>query len=250
MQSLRRTVAAQLWLSPESPSQSGSPLGFAVSSSSRAPGEFGSDVRQYNCFVNELCAAVAILNGAPIEALLSYEPPLQKSQKTIDFLLVLPGFPRQWVDVKTVDPEWRDDQKAEERRERALKHVPPNVSLVVDAASYHHMSATRARFLEYTLQFEEKIRLLSDAERGVYQLIFCGNGFSWRRDALEDFADFYLSGHHRSDDGLRDMESHVLKERGVAIDRSISGFCLLMRAYEDDGIRDFRCGVRGPVFDK
>ena len=61
-------------------------------------------------------------------------------------------------------------------------------------------------------------------------MAFCGNGFDWSRDELEDFVAFYSSGRHRSDDTFADIEAHAIREKGVTLARTISQFAYLERA--------------------
>ena len=61
--------------------------------------------------------------------------------------------------------------------------------------------------LEYSLELEQKI-----AEGGLttdntlFTLAFCGDGFYWHQDQLEDFVSFYYSGVHRADDPFSQVE--------------------------------------------
>jgi hypothetical protein len=48
--------------------------------------------------------------------------------------------------------------------------------------------ASRARFLEYTMAFEERLAVAKAIRPGPGVLVFCGNGFAWRRSNLEDWA--------------------------------------------------------------
>jgi hypothetical protein len=212
------------------------------------PGEPGFDIRQFNSLVNEMCVATLILAETPSEAKLHYEPGLASTAKTVDFLLVLEDGQKIWVDAKTVDPEWQDDDRAERHVETMQRHLPSNVHFVVNGPAYHHMQAARGRFLEYALEFEDKIRLLTPLEHGFYRMVYCGTGFSWHRSALEDFADFYRTGRHRADDGFRNMEAFYIQSNGLQLDRSINDICLVFRPTETEAVSEVRCSIKGPTF--
>ena len=60
-------------------------------------------------------------------------------------------------------------------------------------------------------------------------MMFCGNGFDWRQDELEDFAAFYFSGRHRVDDPFGEMERHSIAEKKVVFAGTITRFGYLER---------------------
>jgi hypothetical protein len=60
-------------------------------------------------------------------------------------------------------------------------------------------------------------------------LAFCGECFYWHEDELEDFASFYFPGTHRSDDPFSLAEGRRIRERGIPLARTISGFASMRR---------------------
>jgi len=205
------------------------------------------DFQQMNSFANELCAARAILDNCGQDAILQYEPQLTKTPKSIDFRVDYPDAKHVYIDVKTIDPEWIDDDNVRRRQERSEKHMPANVMLITDAAAHHQLTSSREKFLLYALELEEKIELLTDDERGQYRLLFCGNGTSWRRSDLEDFADFYRRNRHRDDDAFRAMEQYSMGQKGVQLKRTIDGLCFLFRYNLTSDIASIGVDVRGPI---
>lgn len=199
--------------------------------------------------VNELCVARCFLEETSIGSV-DYELRLGGTDKTIDFL-VCPtnGQARIFYDVKTIHPEERD---AWERYKRAKSQgwFTPNTELVLDkewmgGALAHELFACREKFLEYTLELEEKIRHVGDRDGTYFRMVFCGDGFQWRKDHLEDFAETYLTGHY-SWDHFATMEAYSLKDKGKSLDRSIHGFCYFQRSVRSSTVAAFVSDVRGP----
>ena len=207
-------------------------------------------VQDITSVVNELCIARLILTDKKVTSA-SYEPRLEGTAKTIDFLVCLVETEaRIFYDVKTVQPEERD---AWDRYERAKSKgwFTPHTKLELEQEGMggeiaHELFASREKFLDYTLELEAKIRSLPMQTLTYFRLIFCGDGFQWRRDHLEDFADFYFSGHSRADDYLGSMQAHYMAEKGIALDRSVHGFCYFFRKQPSTAGNAFRCDVRGP----
>lgn len=202
--------------------------------------------------VNELCIARLILNDKKVTAA-SYEPQLEGTGQSIDFLVFPAGSEaRIFYDVKTVQPEERD---AWDRYKRAqsMSRFALHTELCLEQKAMggeiaHELFASREKFLEYTIELEAKIRSFPKKALTYFRLIFCGNGHQWRRDQLEDFADFYFSGHCRADDALGPMQTHYMVEKGITLDRSIHGFCYFARKSPDTIVDAFQCTIRGPRF--
>lgn len=202
--------------------------------------------------VNEMCVAKWILerdDGAC--ASIEYEPKISGTDKSIDFLVRTAEGAAIYFDVKTVHPLSRD---AWDRFQRAKErgYFTKNTALILDSDFMggeiaHDFFASRQRFLEHTSEFETKITLVPDQEKRFFQMVFCGDGFRWRRDQLEDFVDFYLNQRHRRDDPFADMEAHYLDEQGIQLARNIHGFCYMERKQQSVVPATFVCGVRGPA---
>lgn len=200
--------------------------------------------------VNELCIAKLVLEDQNVTRA-EYEPQIEGADRTIDFLVhPATANARIFYDVKTIQPEERD---AWERYQRAMDEgrFTPNTELVLDrewmgGEIAHELFASREKFLEYTLELEAKIRQVAGGDQTYFRIVFCGDGFQWRRDHLEDFSDFYLAGRYRPDDSLGAMQAHYLRMKGITLDRSIHGFCYLQRARPSVTVAAFTCDVRGP----
>lgn len=202
--------------------------------------------------VNEMCIARLMVEDKTVSHV-SYEPTLEGSQKTIDFVVMYgEDDTRVCLDVKTVQPTEKDCWvKYEEFQEKEL--FTSGTRLVLDKDGMggqiaHERFASRARFLEYALELEGKIRAVNRAVYPCFHLVLCGNGVQWRRDHIEDFADFYFSGHPRADDPLGKMQAHHMKAQGIVFDRSIRGFCFLKRNPIALKPEAFICDIRGPMF--
>jgi hypothetical protein len=83
-------------------------------------------------------------------------------------------------------------------------------------------------------------------EKAPVRLLFCSNG-PWRKDALEDFADYYHTGEFRPDDWARNATARYLEDQQIVFARTLAGFSFLYSSWEKFGIRDFEIDVRGPT---
>jgi hypothetical protein len=184
---------------------------------------------------NELCIASAILaNPNPRIVRLDYEPPLPGCAKSIDFRAVAEDGTIFYVDVKTIRPvakdRWEQYEKGQEEQ-----WLPENVRVVLSkdwlgGEIWHSMFTARGRMLEYALELEAKIaqaKLGGDNSRLV--MAFCGAGFHWRCDELEDFVSFYFSGRHRADDPFSQAELKYMAEKKLGFARTINSFACMSR---------------------
>ncbi len=174
---------------------------------------------------NEQCIASAILaNPNPRIVRLDYEPPLPDCAKSIDLSRGRGG----WNDFFT----WtlrRSSPVAKDRWSNMKRHRKSNgfrrmCALCFPKIGWAARSGTRCLphvegMLEYALELEAKIaqaKLGGDNSRLV--MAFCGAGFHWRRDELEDFVSFYFTGRHRADDPFSQAELKYMTEKKL-------GFC-------------------------
>lgn len=200
--------------------------------------------------INEMCVAQIIVNDRANCQYLAYEPPIAATEQTIDFLVTLPTDRQVYFDVKSIQPSPTNSWERYERV-RAGGLFTENTELILNENQLggeiaHDYFATRQRFLEYTLEFEQKIENITNREALSFGLVFCGNGYNWHGDMLEDFADFYMSGKHRPDDLFGNMESYYIKENGITIAHSIDAFCYMERKTPATKPNVFRSGIRGP----
>jgi hypothetical protein len=201
---------------------------------------------------NEICVADTILaDPSTVEATLLYEPPLPNTDKTIDFVLREADGKCSLVDVKTIKPQPNDRW---DQYERAINEgwLPKNVQFLLQQERqggelWHAAFASRSRFLEYTLELEEKVAAASygDAARRRI-LMLCGEGFYWRQDELEDFVAYYRSGVHRGDDPFSLAEARYVEEKGLAFQRSVTSFGCLDRRQGDITPRRVNWHVQPP----
>lgn len=211
----------------------------------------GGDIRQLINDANELAAAAALLNILKLDDVLSYEPRLSATPKTIDFLVESKDGSRGWVDMKTVAPVWDDDETAWQRFADVAAGFPANVNLVVSRDSCGtaiggQMVNTRRSFVQRTIEVETKAALLTAQERGPVWLLFCSAG-EWRKDDLEDFADFYRTSKFREDDWARNEVAQYMAKKGLSFSRGLAGFCYLERRHDAVEASGLEFDVRGPA---
>jgi len=207
------------------------------------------NARQITETINELLIAKQFLQDE-FCASVEYEPPLDGSEKSIDFLFHTTEGKRIFYDVKTIHPEDRDRW---ERYQEATEEgrFTEGTQLILDKAwdggvLAHHRFASRQKFLEHTLELEEKIRHVPNRQDGTYfRMVFCGDGFRWRLDQLEDFADTYFR-RGSSWDHFAKMQAHHLSTHGLTLERTIESFCYFERRYLLSELTKFVCDVRVP----
>lgn len=188
---------------------------------------------------NELCVANRLLaNTDPVFSAVEYEPKIPGCAKTIDFRAQLTEGSVVYVDVKTIKPKATDRWN---QYQRALREdwFPDNVRVTLardwmGGEIWHGMFTARARMMEHTRALEAKIRegeLLND--HTCFVLMFCGDGYHWHKDWLEDFVSFYQRGRHRADDAFSIAESKDMEVKGIILDRTITRFgCMFRRQFE------------------
>lgn len=184
---------------------------------------------------NELCIASALLEMRdPLIAFLEYEPPLPDCARSIDFRATTDAGVTVYVDVKTINPI--DKDRSEQFKQAHVEsRFPKNVfvalsKLGLDGQLWHYMFAGRSSMLTYSLELEEKIadgKLFGNGS--LFVLAFCGNGFRWHEDELEDFVSYYYSGTHRKDDPFGKMEALSVEKKKLSIARTISRFACMHR---------------------
>lgn len=202
---------------------------------------------------NELCIAQWILGLENKCNQLIYEPPVKASsvsRKTIDFCASMENGQTVYFDVKTVQPDTIDRW---DKFEEAIKEdrFPKNVNMLLDEESFggeiwHDSSSSRGRMLEYAVELEEKINNYEITDKTYFVMVFCSDGFDWRLDELEDFADFYKTGHHNPDDPFRKMENYFIEKKQIKLQRNITAFCYLERPKAETKVAKLVCPVQGP----
>lgn len=168
---------------------------FTVACSAWKRGE-ATNTNRVTETVNELLVAKACLRDPQCKRI-EYEPRLVRTPKTsrpktIDFLFHTIEGGRIFYDVKTVHP---DRGGTWDRYEQAQREAwfPKNTTVDWDDAFAHDAFTSRSRFLEHTLDLEEKIRHAGlPSDRTYYRMVFCGDGFRWHRSELAAFADTYF----------------------------------------------------------
>src|SRR5262249_46226071 len=142
-----------------------------------------------------------------------------------------------YIEVKTVHPRTEDSEENLRKFEKRRELHPQNVHYIVSsswlgAAIYGNSFSSRSKFMEYTLEFEDKLVKAKEIRSGDGVLVFCGNGFAWHRDELEDFAHFYRTDQHRSDDPFSRMERHAIVSGEITLRRNITALGYLKRGHD------------------
>ena len=213
-----------------------------------------SFVNQIIEITNELCIAKWLLDPKNKCNELTYEPvssaKATASRKTIDFCAFMENGQTIYFDVKTIQPDTIDRW---DKFEEAIKEnrFPENVNMILDKESlggeiWHDSFSSRGRMLEYTVELEEKIRNYEIKDKTDFVMVFCGDGFDWRVDKLEDFADFYKTGRYNPDDPFREMESYSIKKKQIKLQENITAFYYLERPKTEIKIAKLICPVQGP----
>jgi hypothetical protein len=165
---------------------------------------------------------------------IEYEVITGKSKKSIDFKTSFTRNRVFYIDVKTVHPTNKDNW---EDFLKNIKYIDGEVHLDKDGLGgifWHNMRASRTKFINYTYEYEEKIKEHSCSECN-YFMMFCGNNFNWHKSELEDFVEFYLTGQFIAWDHFASMTKHYMSDKGIVFSKVIDNFSLLFRKeYQKD----------------
>jgi len=199
--------------------------------------------------VNEVILANLILNNNKFVCKsFTYESPYAKSSKTIDFTYCIAGGATILCDVKTIKPEMVDSW---EQFQNEKRNFPVNLHIELEqewmgGEIYHTMRSARSSMLQYTLECENKLVAYHTNNTMRCILMFCGNGFHWHLDELEDFADFYFTGKHNPDDQFSKMEDNFMKTKNIVFKNNIHRFGYFERKEYEADYRQIVCPVQGP----
>jgi len=184
---------------------------------------------------NELCIASEILASVDAHIVqLEYEPTLPGCAKSIDFRAVAADGAVFYVDVKTIMPSLKDRWEQFERAQKE-QWFAKNADVILDKTGlggelWHLMFTARGRMLEHSIELETKISEANlRAENTHFVMAFCGEGFHWSYDELEDFVSFYFSGRHRADDLFSQAELKYIAEKKLRLNRTITKFACMSR---------------------
>ena len=212
----------------------------------------GFSFRQVVNFGNEVAVAVGLLDHVTDLSTLQYEPRIPGVAKSLDFLLLNTRGDRAWVDVKTVAPQWIDDEPGWQRFLAFRRALPENTHFIASrefggAGLAGQAIKARWSFATRTLEVEQKAALIPEGMRGPVSLLLCSDYFAWHADDLEDFADLYRTGRFREDDWSRNELLRYMSEKNMSFSRALSGFHHLRRRHEEVDF-DLRFNMRGPSF--
>lgn len=200
--------------------------------------------------MNELAVAKVLLDDRHLAGPIRYEPDILPSGRRIDFVAIR-EVDWLYVEVKTIHPTAVDSQATWSRFLELRRHHPANVRIMLEQDGmggqiYANLVASRSKFLNYAIDFESRLQEAKGIVGGLGALVFCGTGFPWQLDALEDFADFYRLGNHRQDDVFAIMETHSMAQQGQVLLGNIDHISYLKRAVERPLLTEFKFSVRGP----
>ncbi|MDA0222807.1 MAG: hypothetical protein QNL16_04250 [Rhodobacterales bacterium] len=202
--------------------------------------------------INELATAKVLAEDQDLHGVISYELDLLPSGRKIDFVAERER-DNLYVEVKTVRPEALDNEETWARYLSLSAFHPNNVNFIVSEDGmggmiYANAFASRSKFLQYSLAFEKRLAEVQSVKAGPGVLVFCGTGFAWDVSDLEDFSDYYHSGHHREDDPFALMEQHEIDAKGIDIQRNISYFAFIKRHSSVADVQRVCFPVRGPTY--
>jgi hypothetical protein len=201
--------------------------------------------------VNEMAVARELAMDPHLSRAIAYEPAILPSGRKIDFVAERKD-DAVYIEVKTVRPQSGDEAKNWEVYQVRSRHHPANVHFIVGGdfpgTLYTNPYRSRAKFLDYALEFEQRLAEAKSLRMGPGVLVICGTGFQWTVDQLEDFADFYLDRAHRTDDAFAPMEAHHILERRIHLAHNIDQFAYLKRPAHVPRRTEFRSWVRGPYW--
>jgi hypothetical protein len=211
-------------------------------------GEFKSIVET----ANELAAAECLLCSIGERDRLSYEPPMAGTKKRIDFLIERETRLYEWVEVKTVAPQFIDDYTGWRRYLAIAGEFTQSASFLTDrqhlgSAIAGQAIKTRWSFIQRTAEVEARAALVPAAMNGNVWLLFCSNAFDWAKSELEDFADFYRTGFPREDDPWGNATVRFMNDRGISFRQTLAGFHYMERKNPNVSANCFRKNLRGPL---
>ncbi len=185
--------------------------------------------------VNELVVAKIIL-GDPtlLDAKIEYEPHIGTDSRRIDFVTCKANGENLFIEVKTVRPNTKDCQESWGKfKKRRELHTYGTHYIAMPEWNGGKIAgdsfSARSKFMEYTRAFETKLAEARESQPGRGALIFCGTGMEWHRSELDDFVDFYRTGHHRRDDPFANMEAGEINDKGISLMRNIDSFGFMKR---------------------
>jgi len=203
--------------------------------------------------VNELAVARAMLTDATFgSGRIEYEPEIVAGGSLFDFAVAEGADRALYVEVKTVEPRTEDSDRNWQKYLQRQKYISPCNQYVVakeclGATIFGDSFSARSSFMSYTRETEAKLSGHAAVRPGGRSvLVFCGTGFAWHVDELEDFADFYGRGRHRIDDPFAAMEQHEMTKDGIELARTLDGFAALIRHHDETEPRKWIYPVRGP----
>ena len=202
---------------------------------------------------NELAAAECLLNSLGGGDRLTYEPAMPGTERLIDFHRLAASGEHEWVEVKTVAPQWVDYEADWKRFMDIAQAFPENAQLIVakewgGAAIAGQAIKARWSFVRRAAAMEAVTPIIPDEMKGPVWVLFCSTGAAWHPDELEDFADFYRTGRAREDDPMRNAVDRFMNDEGIRFQGALAGFHYLGRRHEETSAHDFRMNVEGPNF--
>ena len=185
--------------------------------------------------LNEICFIHYL--SVNYTCLIFYEKVMGPSGRSIDIEFVCDD-QILLFDIKTIHPDkidrWDDFVN---KKEKGI--IDGHITMYknhLGGEFWHSMIASRTKFIEYTLEFESKIREHQSKEKTSYIMLFCGNGDDWHIDELEDFVEWYKTDHFVESDHFRTMTKHSINKKQIKFDRSVDNFAVLHR---ENTVKDY-----------
>jgi hypothetical protein len=188
--------------------------------------------------INEMAVArIALAEPKWFGSQIEYEPAIPTVNGRIDLVIQSENGHCIYWEIKTVHPNNADSDDNWEKTKARQRLHPKNVYYDVrrawmGATIYGNAFSARSSFMSYTLEYEAKLADAIKVKPGSGVLIFCGVGFHWELDKLEDFSYFYHTGVHRIDDPFAKMESFEMTQRRTQLMRNLAGFGFMQRPHD------------------
>lgn len=155
--------------------------------------------------------------------LMEYDVPLPQGTEHIDFRLHYKDF-MIYCDVRTIQPEPKNSWEAYKAFMQKEYLPEPIEETPEEEEKRRIMYRPRALMVDYTVEYENKIALLEETSNLLFVLTFCGDGHDWDSRLLGDFAEYYLTGVHNTDDPYAKIGAEYLESKKIVFKKNINYF--------------------------
>lgn len=186
---------------------------------------------------NEIAVAVSLLCWDYREVgVLCYRRPIENCL-TVDFSLSDSNGNSACIFVRTLVPEWADDDSGWLRLRRAAFEARRSSAGRKRKASHTRISTWQVKaswaILNQTIETEKKVALIQQASPGPIWLLLCSDLSGLACSNLEQFADYYRTGRLLPEDWVTHGIDRYLSDMHATFTRTLAGFHFLSRGPDD-----------------